>query len=352
MVMDCAACDPRDRLRDAWYALASSDQLAPSGPPLARTLFGTPLVLWRDQAGAPRAFFDRCLHRNAALSCGRFVAGQLICPYHGWGYDRSGALASIPSEPPGAAPTLKARLPDWPCIEHRGLVWVYPGSSSPSEDRALPDWPAPPTAAWRTYFMQTVIEAGVDEAIENFMDVPHTLYVHAGWFRKRAGRPVDIDVETTADTVTVTYHQEQDRIGFTDRIVNPRRRPTRHVDRFVMPSLVQVDYLFGSEHGLQLYSALSPRDERTTFALTQVRYRLGITDLISPLLLPWYTRHVLQQDLAVLRAQRDTLERFGGRAFASTAADLPQVRLRQLRDRRRRGEPPAPPQREQDRFWI
>src|SRR5438067_354628 len=80
---DAARCGA---LKDYWYVAALSDEL-PRTRPLARTLFGVNVALFRDERGRAVAVRDRCLHRATALSAGDVVDGKLCCPYHGWSYD-------------------------------------------------------------------------------------------------------------------------------------------------------------------------------------------------------------------------------------------------------------------------
>ena len=68
------------RLPQHWFILCTSRELGTR--PLARTLQGTPLVLFRDGRGRPAALLDRCPHRNVPLSLGRVRDGQLECNYH------------------------------------------------------------------------------------------------------------------------------------------------------------------------------------------------------------------------------------------------------------------------------
>lgn len=51
---------------------------------------------------------DSCPHRNAPLSkgwiesstnCGESAKTHVVCPYHGWSFDRSGKIQHIPSMP-------------------------------------------------------------------------------------------------------------------------------------------------------------------------------------------------------------------------------------------------------------
>lgn len=70
-------------LADYWYVACLSAELG-RDKPLARTMFGVPMALFRDERGRAHAVRDRCLHRATALSEGVVVDGKLACPYHGW----------------------------------------------------------------------------------------------------------------------------------------------------------------------------------------------------------------------------------------------------------------------------
>src|ERR1700756_5681618 len=101
--------------------IATSGDVA--GPPKAFTLLGERLVAFRDAEGVS-VFKDLCIHRGAALSGGKIENGRLVCPYHGWAYDHSGACVHIPSLPPGAPIPPRARAISYAAREAYGLVWV------------------------------------------------------------------------------------------------------------------------------------------------------------------------------------------------------------------------------------
>ena len=82
------------KLADAWFIACASDTLI--GRPLAFTLQDVPMVLFRDGSGGAAALLDRCPHRNAPLSLGRVVNGELQCGYHGWRFDGSGQCRAVP----------------------------------------------------------------------------------------------------------------------------------------------------------------------------------------------------------------------------------------------------------------
>ena len=232
-------------LRDYWYVACKADDLGRR--PLGRLVLGEKLVVYRDPAdGAAVAFRDRCLHRNAMLSEGALRDGCLECPYHGWRYDAAGRVTHIPSARDGAELPKKMLL-RFPTREQDGLVWVFMGDPEQAERVAPFRMPHHGEPGWTSYYMVTEFHNDVTNCVENFMDVPHTVTVHATWFRSKAGTPIRATVERTADSVLVTYHQERDQIGLSTYILNPTREPVTHTDKFYMPNVTRVDYDFGSK---------------------------------------------------------------------------------------------------------
>jgi phenylpropionate dioxygenase-like ring-hydroxylating dioxygenase large terminal subunit len=337
-------------LKDAWYAAALSRELT-ARRPLGRVILEQPVVLWRSR-GKAVAMEDRCAHRNAALSKGAVFDDKLGCPYHGWVYDGDGRCVEVPSSGPDAVPP-PCGVRRFPTAERHGLVWVWMGDATPTcEPFAMPYWETP---GWGTYYMVTEFPNGVTHLVENFMDVPHTTFVHAGWFRRPAHKRVRVIVERTADSVLVTYDLPNDEIGFTGRILNPDGAPTEHTDKFYMPNTTRVDYTFGPRRGFTITSTCTPRGPFDTTVFTLISYKLGWLNALAPLWLPFYTREVIRQDVQIMRIQGDNLRRFGGEMrFNSTAADLLHEYIESLRDHAERGGSGSAPEPRTDEvfFWI
>src|SRR5258708_39778335 len=127
--------DDYPELLKPWYIVCQSNQLRTK--PLARTLLGQPLVLFRSQAGRATAFVDRCPHRNAPLSAGWVKAGNLICPYNGWQFNAGGDCHLVPGlvASAEASPALARRVGTYPVMEQEGLIWVFPGPSPSAPPR-------------------------------------------------------------------------------------------------------------------------------------------------------------------------------------------------------------------------
>ena len=332
-------------LKDYWYVACLSTELT-SKKPLSRTLFGTPLALFRDSSGKPAALFDRCLHRNARLSAGDTFDGKLGCPYHGWVYDEAGACVEIPSLGPSQRGALlseaghaRAGLSLRPCdvgkvrafptLEQDGLVFVFLGDDATQARQPpfrVPHWGDP---EWTCYFMVTRFPNGVTNLVENFMDVPHTVFVHKGWFRNRKRTQVPATVERKQGSVLVTYEQENDQLTGAGFLLNPTGEPMVHTDHYFVPNVTRVDYLWGQRSGYVISSQVSPVGPLESVVYTSISYRLPL-DLPKNLVarglrrfMKWYTTQVIGQDVDIMRVQKEGLTRApGGLEFKSTEADL------------------------------
>lgn len=350
------------RLREHWYIACLSGEL-PAGRrvrPLGRVIYDRGLVLFRDARGHPVCLPDRCLHRNALLSGGVVLDGRLACAYHGWTYDGRGRVIDVPSEGPAGAGAQPRCLAPLPCVEQDGCVWVWMGSAAPQPVTPPLRFPYRAASGWSQYFMVTDFDNEVTNLIENFMDVPHTVFVHAGWFRSRRRRAQTIRVDTSGSEVLVTYDDAQDAIGCSGRLLNPRDEPVTHTDRFVMPNLTRVDYAFGADRGFSITSQCTPVSVLRTRVYTAIAYKLRRPGLSARLLqaavaplLRAYTRKVIRQDVAIMANQGESLRRDPQPDFHGTGADLVHEQIELLRERGRQGWAGSViPSRMERQIWI
>lgn len=332
-------------LRENWYIACLSSELdSANGRPVSRVVYEMPLVIYRDELKAATALLDRCLHRGAKLSEGTCKAGKVRCPYHGWAYGARGEVSEVPSEGPDF------QKKNWrgralPVVEQDGAVWVWTGDKDPmlSPQTSRPPWrfPFADASDWTGYFMVTDFENEVTHLVENFMDVPHTVFVHDKWFRSRAGIKVPITVEVGAGRVLVTYDQPKDSIGFTSKMMNPGNEPMIHTDEFVYPNITRVDYRFG-KRGYVINSQCTPMGRYKTRVYTWISYHLfsGLAGRIVNHRLRgamnYYTRQVIEQDVDIMKNQGRNLqwldEQGQGIPFKSTAADELHIAIERLRE--------------------
>lgn len=329
---------PGPALRRYWYIAATSAELGRR--PLARTLFGEPLVLFRDSAGRPAALRDRCLHRNMALSAGRVVDGCVECPYHGWRYDAGGRCTAMPAASPSTPAVRAGSLPAWPAVEQDGFVWVHPGPGAPrTAPFRFPHLGAP---GWTSFRMQNRFEAGAFACLENFLDCPHTVFVHRGWFRTRDPRPLVAEVRRFRDRVEATFQDEPRGRSLVSALFFPAGPPLVHTDRFLLPTTSRVDYRFTDDRRFIITSQCTPVGDDETAVYTVVSFRFGRLGPLVRLLLEPVCRRIIAQDVRILRRQTAQIRRFGGPRFTTVPTDLFARHIRALWARaEREGSPDA-----------
>jgi hypothetical protein len=108
-----------------------------------------------------------------------------------------------------------------------------------------------------------------------------------------------------------------------------------HFDRFLLPSIVQVEYRLGESH-LLVSAALTPEEDYLTQLHAVISFKLPIPGwLVTPFLKPIAMR-IFKQDAAVLAKQTENIQRFGGEQYVSTEVDVlgPHI-LRLLRQAER-----------------
>jgi phenylpropionate dioxygenase-like ring-hydroxylating dioxygenase large terminal subunit len=311
-------------LRGQWFIVATSRELRRK--PLPRTLLGMPLVLFRDRDGKAGTLLDRCPHRNVPLSLGQVADdGTLRCPYHGWRFDTEGACKHIPSLIDSSDAKAR-RAHALPTLEQQGFIWAY---SLPSQDAGQVPHTAPHrfqylgTKGYSTVSQVVEAEGTLYSTLENALDVPHTAFLHRGLFRAASrGITITAKVSRTSDRVVAEYIGEPRPTGLIARILSPSGGVVTHFDRFLLPSIAQVEYSIGTENHLVVDSVMTPVSDFCTriYAIVSFRARLPHF-LIRPLIKPLALR-VFKQDAFILKKQSDTIRRFGGEQFASTEIDV------------------------------
>ncbi len=326
-------------LRDHWYIAALSYEV-PTNRPISRTIYGNHYALFRTPDGKVSVLEDRCIHRGAKLSEGKCDGELLRCPYHGWSYDATGAVIDVPSEGP-RSPELDAavksrgwKIPKCESTERDGVIWVWCGDGKPNPETPPWNFPYATDPSWISYFMVTDFPNEVTHLVQNFMDVPHTVFVHSKWFRDQAMLKVPYELEVSSGRVKATYHKPADAIGsILRRVINPDGHPMIHTDEYIFPNLTRVEYRFGERHGFLINSECTPVDRFKTRVYTWIAYR---GNWLAPLLKPVmekYTRKVIEQDVEIMENHGSNQIRFREKTdWKSTAADEIHLAISRLRE--------------------
>jgi len=252
-------------LQQEWFAIAWSTEVLP-GQLLARRLLATDLVLWRSQQGL-HCWRDLCIHRGAKLSLGTIHSAAihhsaptdcLVCPYHAWEYAPSGQCVHIPAHP-GLTPPAKARAQTFNIMERYGVIWVSLGTSNTE----LPTFPLADQPGIRTIHAGPYrMQAKGPRIVENFLDVAHLGFVHAGLLGDPQHPEIE-DYEVTPGTDTTGPEAREIRIGQP----NP--------DGTGQPALVSYHYWVNAPLTMGLI--------KTETAKTEGEHKFGILAQVAPI---------------------------------------------------------------------
>ena len=158
-----------------WYSAGYSTEFA-DGEVSSRRYVGRDLVVWREADGTPHVMDAYCPHLGAHLAAGGCVDGdRIVCPFHHWAYDGTGANVDIPY---AERTNAKARVRSFPTLErnHMVMFWYHP------DPAVEPLWEVPEleVVGDREFDAMDEIVVGTawQEIAENAVDGAHFQFVH------------------------------------------------------------------------------------------------------------------------------------------------------------------------------
>ncbi|MCI0487159.1 MAG: aromatic ring-hydroxylating dioxygenase subunit alpha [Blastocatellia bacterium] len=343
--------------RDFWYVVAASKDLTKDKPASAQVL-GEWLALFRGADSKAVALEDRCLHRCARLSKGTIREGRLQCAYHGWVYDGEGRVVHVPSEGPNNAKAADnkmysfRRARTFAVCEVDDYVYVRL-ADSPAEE--LKPFPIPYYKAegWASIRLKNLFKNNVTNCVENFVDIPHTAFVHPRIFRVTKNEKLTARVERRSGSVVVSYRNERANLGWFSRFLNPGGREITHTDSFHMPNVTSVDYIFGENRRFIITSQSVPLTDCETLVYTDLTYNYGMWNLLARPIIRRQAQTIIDQDVEILGDQMEAIKRYGSR-FANTEADVIHVFIESIRAELERGADPRllPDKTVEIEFWV
>jgi len=177
--VSATTCRYRPGLRH-WHPLLASKALRRK--PIARTLAGEQLVLFRTASGKAAAVGQTCPHRRMSLAAGRVRGEELVCAYHGWRFDPGGGIRCP------LMPGSDLRHQAFQVQEAHGLIWIRErdpddsASASSHRQTALAD--DPPLPSWDSAGLSLAgvafhtVPAPLELTLDNFTEVEHTSSIH------------------------------------------------------------------------------------------------------------------------------------------------------------------------------
>ncbi|MBI5172756.1 MAG: Rieske 2Fe-2S domain-containing protein [Candidatus Obscuribacter sp.] len=246
-----------------WYPIGVSSDFPSREKPVAVSLWGRKLAVYRDSQGKLVAVSSVCPHGGASLLIGDVEGSNLICPYHRWTFE-AGVCTMVPAQPDGKVP-VNALLENYPVHEdaNSGLVWVYVGTTL-ADDNKPPAAPFFADKQFRCVAGQTLWQVPLPLVAENLMDVAHVHATHAFGDRLYSRvEPYDVVRGAWGGSAQVEY-----KLSETGALFMPGDRATRagltpiEVTMF-FPGAILVRFQSG-QYQLAVFTALTPETDSTT----------------------------------------------------------------------------------------
>jgi phenylpropionate dioxygenase-like ring-hydroxylating dioxygenase large terminal subunit len=306
-------------LRRFWYPVIPVGHLA-DGPRPVR-LLGQDVVVWLDAAGEPGAVADRCCHRTAKLSRGFLDRGVLTCGYHGWAYDRAGAVIRIP-QAKDPARKVNFRIPAYRAALRYGHVWVC--LDEPLAD--IPRFEEAEAPGFRRIdqFYEPWRCAGL-RLMENSFDNAHIAFVHRETFGNVAEpAPAKLEVRETTEGLEFTSEIPVVNRALGNAITGTAgERTVRHTRaQWYLPFTRKLGITYPSGLTHAIVTSAAPIDDANSM-IVQFVFRNDTEEQVKAADVVAFDRKVTLEDQPILEATEPDvpLERAGGREF-----DMPSDR--------------------------
>jgi vanillate O-demethylase monooxygenase subunit len=331
-------------VRNEWYGIAWSEELGRHL--LARAIVGDSIVLYRTEAGAPVAFFNRCPHRSAPLSAGELRGDAITCGYHGMMFDCTGACIGVPGQnriPAGIS------LRRYPVVEKYGLIWVWTGDPQLADESKLVEMPYFGKPGWTLVKGHVRFECNYVILIENLVDPAHPTFVHQRTIGHPAAADIPITTEERGDTVIAGR-------WINDSAPVPMQQHygkfERNVDRWQYyylktPSVSRTDMgclETGTEHTeaqqeiaryrALSYAAVTPENERVTHYYWYELLNFHIAEENVKREVVAFLESTFEEDRTILEGIQQIEDAYGRHEPIPIASDSGVMRMRRILQRR------------------
>jgi vanillate O-demethylase monooxygenase subunit len=247
--------------RDQWYVAAYAAEVGRTF--LARTVLGEPIVFYRTQDGRAVALADRCVHRRYPLSESRLDGDDVVCGYHGFTYDPSGACVSVPGQ---TRVPRTARVAAYPVAEVDSFVWVWIGDPAAADETTIPRAPHMADPEYVTVSGMEPIDCDYGLLVDNLLDLSHETYLHGGYIGtpEVAETPITTDADEDAGIVRVARHM-------TDAACPPFYAKSTGIDGRIT-RLQDIEYFAPCLY--LLHSRITPAGQEAPLFRTEITYAI------------------------------------------------------------------------------
>ena len=335
-------------IRNQWYVAAWDSEVGRK--PLARTILGEPLVMYRKIEGEAVVMADACPHRLAPLSIGLVEGDNLRCKYHGVMFDGAGACVEMPGHTQ-KLDYLKVRT--YPVIERYRYVWVWIGEAEKADPALLPSlWPCE-ADGWAFDGGAYFIKANYKLMIDNLMDLTHETHVHASTIGQAELMSAPMQVRAEGREVFLSrWMPKVDNPPFWQMLSGLKGEVERwQICQFIAPSAVLIDVgvapigMVGGIDGERTKGAnafvvdlMTPSGENTCWYFWGLARNFHVKDVGFGQRVKANQAKVFMEDVELLEAQQATMDAFPGEKMRTFDIDGGAVRARAVLDKMERAQ--------------
>lgn len=309
--------------KNQWYVAAYGTEI---GDELfARTICGEPIVFYRDSTGQVTALADRCVHRRFPLSKSNRVGDSIVCGYHGFTYDTTGACIAVPGQ---TRIPRTARVKSYPVHEQDSFVWIWIGDHEPRPTTEIPRAPWLADRNWTTVYGMEPLKARHSLLVDNLLDLSHETYLHGGYIGtpEVAETPMTTEADEENGVIRVTRHMDDaacppfyaKSTGITGRITRWQDIEYFPPCLYLLHSRVAPAGVLPPEDGpddqafhVEVVYALTPETEHTTHDFWMVARDFALDDAEITKFLHDNNREVVIQDVVALNLLEEILQADG-----------------------------------------
>jgi vanillate O-demethylase monooxygenase subunit len=330
-------------VRNQWYVASWDHEI--DRIPLARTVCGEPIMLYRRFDRTVVAMHDACPHRLLPLSMGIKEGDNIRCRYHGLLLNSEGQAIEMPVRTDRPHKSICVSL--YPVVERHRFVWIWIGDTAKADPDLIPDyWPCshPEWTFDGGYFH---IKCDYRLVIDNLMDLTHETYTHQGSIGQQEILESSIQTRSEGNRVTVSrWMPKIDAPPFWRNALKKEGLVDRwQICHFLPPSSVIIDVgVAPSEAGATLEShdqgvrgfvidALTPETDTTNHYFWGMARNFDIHDVGFTARFKKQQGAVFLEDVAVLEAQQRSILANPQLKLKAFSIDAGGVRARQAIER-------------------
>lgn len=333
-----------------WYVAAWDSEV--DSAPLARTICGEPVMLYRRLDRSVVAMRDACPHRLLPLSMGIREGDDIRCRYHGMLIGGDGKAKQMPLRNDPVNESICVQT--YPVAERHRFVWIWIGDTAEADPELIPDlWPCS-HPDWTFDGGYVRIHCDYRLLIDNLMDLTHETYVHEG----SIGQPelMDAPIETHAEgneVVVTRWMPNIDAPPFWRGALKKDGPVDRwQICRFLPPSNVIIDVgvapveagatVESHDQGVRgfVIDAITPESESASHYFWGMARNFDVLDTGFTARFKHQQGGVFAEDVEILEAQQRSIDRNPDRKLRAFNIDRGGMKARVVIERLRKAQLP------------